>query len=222
MAEGWAREWVQQQQKSRLESSSPSSSSSSANSDLEFLNSIVVASVALDSDSVFKGAQEDGTVPSRISVKGKAIQAMAVDGVDISSFTPKTLNELVTTLSRGTSDPREDGWSTIEMNTTDKALDGRPLDRLVVMYSCADNVKHHVAQHSRSVTQWSIEAPTAAAKAGEGDEAYRRVSLEIRAQVETLLDELMQQHGVMSAAATAPTDSSSILQTESTASEVLT
>mmetsp|Transcript_24446 Transcript_24446/g.46483 ORF Transcript_24446/g.46483 Transcript_24446/m.46483 type:complete len:235 (+) Transcript_24446:208-912(+) len=217
MAEGWANEWVQQQRSRLTTSSSPTSS------ETEFLQSVVVASVALDSASVFKGNQEDGSAvsPSRISVKGKAVQAMAADGVDISSFTPKTLDELVKSLSQVTSpasESCEDAWSTLEIDTKDKALDGKPLDRLVVMYSCADNVKHHVVQHSRSVTEWSIEAPTAAAKAGEGDQAYRRVSLEIRTQVEALLEELMRQHVV---AVAHNDDSSGAVKNEPVATEML-
>jgi len=208
MAEGWAHEWVKKHQKTTSE-------------EKQFLDTIIVASVALDSSSVFNKSNVDVVDDSKTAasqkqeqqrqhqhqqqrkpVKAKAVEAMAAYGVDISKCSPKTLDELLPTFlsCKNTSSEGPDmEWSTMEItnsNETDASRqkeDGneKPLDKLIVMYSCAKDVQHHVASRSQQVIQWDIEAPTAAAKAGEGNAAYQRVSLEIRAQVEALLEELL-------------------------------
>ena len=98
------------------------------------------------------------------SVKSKAIYAMAQEGVDISQNTPKTFEQILPHVPQ------------------------LPIDFLVVLCSCG--VEQDLVENCRHVRQWYVEAPTAAAKLGEGDHAYRRVSLEIRERVHCLMEEL--------------------------------
>jgi len=235
MAEGWARHWLEEQRKNVASLSEP---------EKEFLDSLVIASVALDSSSVFVPVEtadigdSSNRQKQRKPVKGKAVQAMAALGVDISKCTPKTLDELLGQLVTMSSSSSSSSFTcencesesektlmtsnkniiaTPDSNDSDNVSDNnKPVDKLIVMYSCADSVKHHVANRSRGVIQWNIEAPTAAAKGGEGDQAYRRISLEIRHQVEELMDGLLQGAAAASDAnaATASDDCSSTVVEE--------
>lgn len=141
MAEGWAKEWIREQH--------------------EEINT-VVASIALD-DSISKSASSGERCEIK-SVKKKAVEAMALDDVDISKFTPKTLEQILPNIPR------------------------LPIDLLVVLCSCG--VEQRIRQNCRHIRQWHVEAPTAAAKLEGNDDAYRRVSLEIREQVHSLMEEL--------------------------------
>ena len=62
---------------------------------------------------------------------------------------------------------------------------------MIVLCSCGDALKYKLACRSKSVEEWSIDAPTSAAEAGEGDTAYHRVSLEIRNEVKILMESLL-------------------------------
>jgi len=150
MAEGWAREWIREQQQGRE------------------INT-VVASIALDSKAVYNNTNNDcccaeGEVCELKSVKAKAVEAMAKDGVDISKNTPKTLEQVLPSIPK------------------------LPIDFLVVLCSCG--VEKQISENCRHIRQWYIEAPTAVAKLEGNDGAYRRVSLEIRDQVHRLMEEL--------------------------------
>jgi len=64
------------------------------------------------------------------------------------------------------------------------------IDHLIVLCSCGD-MKDNLMRRSKYVEEWDIEPPTAAAKSGEGDGAYRRVSLEIREEVNSMMEGLL-------------------------------
>jgi len=184
---------------------------------ISVIDKFVVASVALDSSAVFttKSAESSLAMPilrQRISVKLKAVEALAEDGVDISNYIPKTANELLLLLDGNQRFKRDlqisDDYHkipAIECNTQEEKshLDG-PLidnelsdgnniriDRLIVLCSCGDDMKYNLMQCSKYVEEWDIEPPTAAANAGEGDGAYRRVSLEIRDEVNCMMESLL-------------------------------
>jgi len=65
------------------------------------------------------------------------------------------------------------------------------IDHLIVLCSCGDSMKSNLMRCSKYVEEWDIEPPTAAAKSGEGDGAYRRVSLEIREEVNSMMESLL-------------------------------
>jgi hypothetical protein len=48
-----------------------------------------------------------------------------------------------------------------------------------------------LVKRSKSIEEWQIDAPTAFCKAGEGDMAYRRVSLQIKDEVSKLMERLL-------------------------------
>jgi protein-tyrosine-phosphatase len=161
MAEGWAREWI------RVQLAKRGSSSSSSCCD-NVIGNTVVASIALDSSAVF---HNNDSHQDRKSVKSKAVQVMAQDGVDISAFYPKTVSEI------------------LPLHHSSTNIDCKPIDVLIVLCSCGDDVKQNLHQQCKSIQVWNVDAPTAAAKM-EGEGAFRRVSLEIRDQVHSLMEEL--------------------------------
>lgn len=173
MAEGWAREWISQQ-KQVLEHLFETGG---GNGDLQrrqsVLNDMVITSVALDSTAVFCGDAPE----TRKTVKGKAVEAMLLDGIDISQYAPKSLPDIIPILDRSTADVAAEAEEKI-------------VDRLVILCACGDEVKRALVERSKHTDEWDIPAPTAAAKAGEGDAAYRRVSLQIRDEVNKLMGEL--------------------------------
>jgi protein-tyrosine-phosphatase len=149
MAEGWAREWIRERP--------------------EISDTFLVASIALDSTAVYANNNNDcncadGEVCELKSVKTKAIQAMAQEGVDISKNTPKTFQQILPDV-----------------------VARLPIDFLVVLCSCG--LEKDISENCRHIRQWYVEAPTAAAKL-EGDNAYRRVSLDIKERVHSLMEEL--------------------------------
>mmetsp|Transcript_34259 Transcript_34259/g.82853 ORF Transcript_34259/g.82853 Transcript_34259/m.82853 type:complete len:344 (+) Transcript_34259:122-1153(+) len=179
--------------------------------------------------------------------KEKAIQAMAQDGVDISSYYTKSFKEILPFILRnhrrscgsGTDDALYNSrcgnpnwklrlsfaglWSALESVSREMGMayagiprDGiyrsdkesvketssyeRPLDtdnshhvvdNLIVLCSCPDALKRRLSDMSRTTSEWDdIDPPTAAARAGEGDGAYLRVSRRIRDRVDDFLGEL--------------------------------
>eukprot|EP00563_Minutocellus_polymorphus_P006412 CAMPEP_0181029952 /NCGR_PEP_ID=MMETSP1070-20121207/5470_1 /TAXON_ID=265543 /ORGANISM="Minutocellus polymorphus, Strain NH13" /LENGTH=176 /DNA_ID=CAMNT_0023107291 /DNA_START=171 /DNA_END=701 /DNA_ORIENTATION=+ len=174
MAEGWARDWIYQQ-KQDLERLMETGGGNGAlkKKRQSVLNDMVITSVALDSTAVFCGDAPE----TRKTVKGKAVEAMLLDGIDISQYAPKTLSDIVPILSAADVDVAADA-------------DQKIVDRLVILCSCGDEVKRALVERSKHTYEWDIPAPTAAAKAGEGDAAYRRVSLQIRDEVNKLMGEL--------------------------------
>lgn len=168
MAEGWAKAWITQQ-KERLLIETGGEKNEAYEKRQATLNDMVITSVALDSNAVFCG-----DIPEiRKTVKGKAVEAMLLDGIDISQFAPKTLSEILPILADSAAE-----------------ADEKVVDRLVILCSCGDDVKRALVERSKQTDEWDIPAPTAAAKAGEGDAAYRRVSLQIRDEVNKLMDEM--------------------------------
>lgn len=183
MAEGWAREWIRLQMEDQPKSSPRRI----------LLERLVIASVALDAAAVFKGVVPSNAIEEeccsdpcktpkqRKEVKGKAIAAMKEDGVDISSCVPKTINEILPKL-------QQPGSLSSIICTTEK-----PIDNLIILCSCGDDVKRTLLKKSRDVQEWNVDAPTACAKSGEGNSAYRRVSLEIKEQVNELLLSIIKE-----------------------------
>ena len=172
MAEGWAKDWISQQRDvlGRLLMETGGEKNEAYEKRQAILNDMVITSVALDSNAVFCG-----DVPEvRKTVKGKAVEAMLLDGIDISQFAPKTMSEILPILK----------------SSAAEADDEKVVDRLVILCSCGDDVKRALVERSKQTDEWDIPAPTAAAKAGEGDAAYRRVSLQIRDEVNKLMNEL--------------------------------
>ncbi len=180
-----------------------------------------MVSVALDSQAVFSTSESDAKCgecklePHRKQVKSKAVAAMKEDGVDISSFKPKTIEEILPLICSsgdhlpGTSSGEHPSDSTIN-SFSDILMDGagglssfhtnddcdengndKPVDKLIVLCSCGDALKYKLARRSKSVEEWSIDAPTAAAKGGEGDKAYRRVSMQIRKEIKIMMESLL-------------------------------
>lgn len=211
-----------------------------------------VASVALDSSAVFDTSSSKSTSTSnakcelsssctgphcvqRKQVKLKAVEAMAKDGVDISSYKPKMIKEILPLLTNGMegNHPHQDqGENGMETKGQEKFADRKlsqinnsmdhemledvvttpdpglgqgskaksrlastppikSVDKLIVLCSCGEEMKYELARRSKSVEEWSIDAPTAASKSGEGDQAYQRVSLEIKEEVNILMGSLL-------------------------------
>ena len=167
---------------------------------MAILENTLILSVALDSSTVFHRREDNGTIGKSIkskrrSVKEKAVEAMRDHGVDISSYVPNTVDEIISSL------PSSLGQisSGHNLNTADSVFptnrstseDIGVLDKLIVLCSCGDEMKYKLARCSKSVEEWSIDAPTKAAKSGEGDAAYSRVSDEIRNEVNILMSSLI-------------------------------
>jgi len=225
MAEGWAHKWLEDQidildselkdfqdENEEIGDSSDDRWSRGVKEHVDLLKDTVVVSVALDSSSVF--AEDMMSViqsrtfhcMSRKKVKSKAVDAMKEDGVDISSYQPKTIDEIIPII-KGSDDtiPAEIVPESTSGNSSllllenivldnvevDDFTPNKPVDKLIVLCSCGQEMKYKLARRSKSVEEWSIDAPTAASKAGEGDEAYRRVSLEIKNEVNILMRSLL-------------------------------
>lgn len=227
MAEGWAKDWlvrkfqdIDRQEEELLRPENESKCDIIA-ADIQkrrtALENIVVASVALDSSAVFSDCRTCcgdvcETDAQRKAVKTKAVEAMASEGVDISSAAPKTLAELMPELT--TKYEKEAGkMRDCNMNEISESFSPaafvseeeypqpeetpdvlgthtKLVDRLVILCSCGDDVKRQLVGSSKSVEEWEIDPPTTAAKI-EGDPAYRRVCLEIREEVNVLMNKIV-------------------------------
>jgi len=262
MAEGWARKYIRDKREEldgKLELVSkeydPVESHSDIKRKISILQNVAISSVALDSSTVFTTRSTDSSCESitqqRKSVKLNAVKVMAADNVDISSYFPKTIDELFLNLNDKQSlhfssfqlktqgsadintsmDPNfnltdvdETNWedngkkkfsrssfvASESLSDTDKKTlmevdsnfndrfdeeflgeDNLKIDKLIVLCSCGDDLKNKLMSRSKSVEEWSIDAPTTASKLGEGDIAYHRVSLQIRHQVNILMEDLL-------------------------------
>ena len=193
----------------------------------------------------------------RIRPKEKAIEAMSVDGIDISTYFAKTFNDILPLVGMGRQydtrheqqqeqeepnnyhTPTNIGWTQhlsfrgmrnllettsremgmayagvardMDCNNDELLNDGvlfptttstrdyhqdhqriykeKPVvvDSLIVLCSCPDSMKRHLSNVSKQTIDWEIEPPTAAAKLGEGDGAYLRVSRQIRTKIDFLM-----------------------------------
>jgi len=219
MAEGWAKDWIRRKKDTldenlkivREGNEKIGSSCSDIEKNIAAIEKFVIASVALDSSAVFTAEPEIPflemqTLQQRIPIKSKAAAAMAEDGVDISCYVRKTARELLLTEGKETfkngayqSDAchaflNQEEKSSLEGPSLDNKVtvgDDVVIDRLVVLCSCGDNMKLSLMRCSKYVEEWDIEPPTAAAKSGEGDAAYRRVSLMIRDEVNDMMESLL-------------------------------
>jgi len=190
----------------------------------DYLSEAIIESVALDSSAVFSLSQSENPSASgnthetccgdkcasskeRKSVKEKAVRAMADCGVDISGHFPKTVEEVLPSLTRAStiststlstldnlSDDDGDSVLSLEKNE-EKRVDApeRVVDKLVILCSCGDEMKEQLVRRSISVEEWNVDAPTQKMKAGEKN-AYRRVSMEIKNEVYGLMDDLFRVH----------------------------
>ena len=221
MAEGWANQWINEE-KERLENAlkiqtfygsecvveppdyNIDHKCADVDDDIEtlerkliFLTNIKIFSVALDQD-IFSDVdhgeninikntciacdeEECAISQTRLSVKSKAIQAMAQDGVDISNHYPKSIVHILKTVGGQPADYNQNSQYHI-------------FDKLIILCSCGIEIKQNLIQYSKTVEEWDIDPPTTAAKAGEGDQAYRRISLEIRCEVDKMFRNLTQHH----------------------------
>jgi protein-tyrosine-phosphatase len=214
MAEGWAHKWLEDQidildseLKDFLDENEEKGDSSDSSADrwsrgvkehVDMLKDTVVVSVALDSSSVFEDMMSVIQSSSlhclpRKQVKSKAVDAMKDYGVDISLYQPKTIDEIMPIIKvvDDTLPAEIAPESTSGHNSLLDFTPNKPVDKLIVLCSCGQEMKYKLARRSKSVEEWSIDAPTAASKAGEGDEAYRRVSLEIKNEVNILMRSLL-------------------------------
>jgi len=206
MAEGWAKDWIRRKRDTldgnlkrlRKEDVKVGSCCSDIKKTISAIDKFVIASVALDSSAVFtmepeKSSLDKLTPEQRIPIKSKAVVAMAEDGVDISSYVRKTVRELLLTKSKKTVKDEENKSSSEDPLFDDEITvgDDVKIDRLVVLCSCGDNMKSNLIRCSNYVEEWDIAPPTAAAKSGEGDAAYRRISLEIRDEVNGMMESLL-------------------------------
>ena len=125
----------------------------------------------------------------------------AVDNNTISSQC--SFSRTKSSLSSSPSSSKKRDFETFHSTSTSKTINtnpveennqhdkNKPVDKLIVLCSCGDELKHQIARRSKSVEEWTIDPPTTAAKNGEGDAAYRRVSLEVRKEVTILMESLI-------------------------------
>ena len=221
---------------------------------LSFLDGLLLLSVALDESAITSKAETpiNDSISStatntsicvtchgeacpnsqqRKVVKSKAIQAMAQDGVDISSYFPKSIGEITPLILDSVQKKRDDRAQSVmkkrrvveqlsmkrvlgflqkaskdmglayagiqrdtKLNLTDTEISEEQImvDNLIVLCSCP-NLKRRLSDMSKQTTDWDIDAPTDAAKSGEGDAAYVRVSRQIKCKVDELLDGFMRE-----------------------------
>ena len=196
MAEGWTRQYLTEKNLMR--------------------ENIVVASVALDAKAVHKDVlvavdrnRDDlksvccgdkcDTVKERKAVKDKAIKTMQSMGVNMKGAMPKTWDELLPILIQAKNQEEADIMLAKQLSLIPASSDilakshsNQPeIDRLIVLCSCGDDMKSSLGKISQKVEEWNVDAPTAMSKAGEGDSAYTRVSLEIKAKVHHLMSEVL-------------------------------
>mmetsp|Transcript_8138 Transcript_8138/g.9388 ORF Transcript_8138/g.9388 Transcript_8138/m.9388 type:complete len:235 (+) Transcript_8138:143-847(+) len=215
MAEGWARNWLEKQKDEKLNAINGSNMSdhdeAKIRKQLCLLEDTIVTSVALDSSAVFErqfGEEKNdlsitNSSYKRKTIKPKAIQVMSDDGIDIESYMPKTVDEVLPLLNKTSQknncletflakNPTPISHSFIIDDDMDDEEISKSVDKLIVLCSCGDELKYKLVRRSKSVEEWTIDPPTTAAKSGEGDAAYRRVSLEIRSEVNILMSSLIQ------------------------------
>ena len=177
------------------------------NYNVEFGNN---ASTSFESSSI-KNIQK-----RRKCIKSKAIEAMAENGVDIGSYVPNTIDEVLSLLRSGSKEAKNNdqdsisnslktksttsslsssaikgAGTTVQYESSYEQNSSKPVDKLIVLCSCGDELKFKIARQSKSVEEWSIDPPTTAAKNGEGDAAYLRVSLELKNEVDILMKSLI-------------------------------
>ena len=86
---------------------------------------------------------------------------------------------------------REMGKAFAGVGKEEKDDDARVVDSLIVLCSCPDYLKQRISDVSKVTMDWEIDAPTSL-RLTEGDEAYLRVSRQIRDKVYNLLNELKE------------------------------
>lgn len=78
----------------------------------------------------------------------------------------------------------------IDDGASDSSVNEQVVDNLIVLCSCPDALKRQLSTLSKMTQDWDIDAPTNAAKSGEGDGAYLRVSHQIRYKVNEFMNKL--------------------------------
>jgi protein-tyrosine-phosphatase len=194
MAEAWAKDWLAKSiRQNRLslaslitqDSCTPGFSAISEEQHINYATALV-ASASIGKSSVFEeantvqcettcsdgicyisatAAEGDSQTQQRKTVKWKAIQAMKELGVEMENCRPKTLHEVMT-------------GSQSKLHS--KA------EKIIIMCDCKI-ARDETNQYGESCEEWDIDPPTAAEKGGEVH-AYRRVSLEIKRDVDRLME----------------------------------
>lgn len=159
MAEGWARKWLNAQIESYSEIDG-AERSSLQNKRLSRLLAVEIYSAGLGKDIK--------------EVKIDAITAMKSHKIDIKSYHSKAFDGLLSSFKQQDGDGFEDRTS------------GKPINHLVVLCSCGDQIRDKLDFHSDTVSVWNIEAPSAAR---DKVAAFARVSLAVRDQVFELLED---------------------------------
>jgi len=206
MAEGWAKDWLEKRKTDLIhqEKLALDEHRASIRVQLNDLSNASIFSVALDSSSVFIFSspksesccgENFATSSERKSVKEKAIEAMKRDGVDISKHVPKTIQEVLPSLrgngphslcSTSESSLGDEDSQSSENLMSEEEEDVKLVDKLIILCSCGDAMKEYLKSRARSVEEWNVDAPTEKMRNGERD-AYRRVSLEIKNEVNGLM-----------------------------------
>lgn len=160
IAEGFANLWLEEKK----------------NVSVPIKRHITVVSVALDEASLFtdKTGQEN-LARVRKYVKAAAIEIMLNFGVDIQNYTPKAIAEIL---------PIDEN----KCNRSTEEVD-KDIHTLVILCSCGEELKRKLIRRARNVVEWNIDAPTTCFKAGERN-AYHRVGLEIKNEVELLMQRI--------------------------------
>lgn len=233
MAEGWALKWIAAQ---RHALNTKTHDDQHQDELRAFLDGLLVLSVALDESSVgapmpssplssgrtqcvtCDGDQSGACTVSlrRRQPKEKAITAMAHDGVDITNYYAKTVNDILPTIEANqqlNSDRHFPQWEgrawfaglrrvletasrEMGMAYAGVARDDRCVDKLIVLCSCPASLKQPVSVLAKETAEWDITPPSAAARA-EGDGAYLRVSRQIKEMVWGFMDELKERSAPM-------------------------
>jgi len=208
MAEGWARNFLLENDLMDkpivVASVALDAASVTAESGNKNVNQIELTSYICPNNEKCCG-DSCGTILQRKSVKVKAVQAMEKLGVDLKNTSvPKTWEEILPIIRSADCQLKADEmlvekikFVPVSQNedviySDDEACHEASIDRLIVLCSCGETVRKSLGKMSRCVEEWNVDAPTAMSKSGEGDQAYERVSLEIKGKVYKLMEEMIQ------------------------------
>lgn len=135
----------------------------------------------------------------RKNIKTAAVKAMAKDGIDVRSYVPKTWDEMLGLIRSKETRVDDNFFSKSEITSISSANEApeedstpadKPVDKLIVMCSCEEEMKHTIARRSKSVEEWAIDPPSASKKNINGDDfdPYHRASLKIKKEVDVLME----------------------------------
>eukprot|EP00571_Detonula_confervacea_P007164 CAMPEP_0172328074 /NCGR_PEP_ID=MMETSP1058-20130122/60162_1 /TAXON_ID=83371 /ORGANISM="Detonula confervacea, Strain CCMP 353" /LENGTH=369 /DNA_ID=CAMNT_0013045171 /DNA_START=83 /DNA_END=1192 /DNA_ORIENTATION=+ len=111
-----------------------------------------------------------------------------VDNLIVLCSCPASLKRQLSELSKETLDWRSESIAVEE--TDNERISECVVDNLIVLCSCPASLKRQLSELSKETLDWDIDPPTAAARAGEGDGAYLRVSRQIREKVHNFMNQM--------------------------------